>query len=105
MDEITTAVRQISESLLQLEERLEHRTAAVSRVCSRWEAVLSERLAQGQELLVSLELLEKRLRWRRRNIVLSTMAGFLAGLFFLLAAMAIPGVNALLYQLLLVFGR
>lgn len=105
MDEITTAVRQISESLLQLEERLEHRTAAVSRVCSRWEAVLSERLAQGQELLVSLEALEKRLRWRRRSIILSTMAGFLMGLVFLLAALTLPGVNSLLYRLLLVFGK
>ena len=107
MDEITitAAVRQISESLLQMEERLEGRTAAVSQTCARWEAVLSERLAQGQELLVSLEALEKRLRWRRRNIVLSTAAGFLAGLAFLLMALTLPGVNSVMYRLLLVLGK
>ena len=105
MDELTTAVRQISESLLQLEERLEHRTATVSQTCARWEAALSERLAQGQELLVSLEALEARLRWRRRTIALSTAAGFLAGMGFLLAALALPGVNSVLYRLLLVLGR
>ena len=105
MDEITVAVRRISESLLQMEESLEHRTAAVSQVCARWEAVLSERLTQGQELLVSLEALEKRLRWRRRTIALSTAAGFLAGMGFLLAALTVPGVNSVLYRLLLVLGR
>lgn len=105
MDELTTAIRQISESLLQMEESLEHRTAAVSQTCARWEAVLSERLAQGQELLMNLEALEKRLRWRRRSIVLSTMAGFLAGMGFLLAALTLPGVNSVMYRLLLVLGR
>ena len=105
MDELTTAVRQISESLLQLEERLEHRTAAVSQVCARWEAALSERLTQGQELLTSLETLEKRLRWRRRSIALSTAAGFLAGMALLLTALVLPGVNGLMYKLLLILGR
>jgi hypothetical protein len=105
MDELTAAIRQISESLLQMEESLEHRTAAVSQVCARWEAALSERLTQGQELLVSLEALEKHLKWRRRTIALSTMAGFLAGMGFLLAALALPGVNNVLYRLLLIFGR
>lgn len=106
MDEqLTAAIRQISESLLQLEERLEERTAAVSQTCSRWEAALSERLAQGQELLTSLEALEKRLRWRRRTIVTTAVMGFLAGLVFLLAALTVPGVSSLIYRLLLVLGR
>lgn len=105
MDELTTAVRQISESLLQMEERLEERTTTVSTTCARWEAALSERLMQGQELLESLEDLEKRLRWRRRTIAVTTAMGFLSGLTFLLAALMLPGVNSLLYRLLLVLGK
>jgi DUF917 family protein len=105
MDELTAVVRQISESLLQMEERLEERTTTVSTTCARWEAALSERLAQGQELLTSLEALEKRLRWRRRTIATTAVVGFLAGLGFLLAALTVPGVNSLMYRLILVLGR
>lgn len=106
MDEtITAAVRQISESLVQLEAQLEERTTAVAQTCARWEAALSARLAQGQELLASLELLEKRLRWRRRAIAVTVVLGFLAGMAFLLAALTLPGVNNLLYRLLLLLGR
>lgn len=106
MDEqLITAVRQISESLLQLEAQLEERTETVVQTCSRWEVALSARLAQGQELLMSLELLEKRLRWRRRAIAITTVLGFLAGMAFLLAALTLPGVNGVMYRLLLVLGR
>lgn len=88
-----------------MEESLETRTQTVNQMMGRWEALLTARLKEQAEMISALEATAKVFRWRRWTLVLTALSGMLIGTSLLVLSLSLPGVNKIMYRLLLLWGR
>lgn len=122
-DEVKEALKQAALSMAALQERTaeavetlktelsethaeaEARTKAVVRLCAQWEAALSDRVKEARDVLEEMTDIRGSLQWRRRTLITMVLAGFLGGVMLLILSLSLPGVNGLMYRLILMLGR
>ena len=103
--DLQEAIRQISQSLKKLDGDFEKRTKAVNDVCGKWEQRLTRLLAESRDTLEEMKEVRDSLHWKRRTLIAMTATGFIGGVALLLLSLCLPGVNSLVYKLLLILGR
>lgn len=101
MQELQEAIRQISLSLKSLDEDFEKRATAVNDVCGKWEQRLTRLLAESRDTLEEMKEVRDSLHWKRRTLIAMTATGFLGGVALLLLSLCLPGVNQIMYKLIL----
>ena len=122
-DEVKEALKQAALSMAALQERTaeavetlkaelskthaeaDARTKAVVRLCAQWEAALSDRVKEARDVLEEMTDIRDSLQWKRRTLMMMVLAGFLGGMTLLILSLSLPGVNSLMYRLILMLGR